>query len=146
RVDVEIVGERAHRELCAAAVARVLLVRVWAVHGAVVRRGVLADVLHHVDLAAHWPVDLLDVVSKHPERGPHALAGGDLHPRGEAAERLLEEAGLAPILRDDLARRVLTGTVPASEAAAALREGLRDDVEIAAALMGVRGPGRVVLP
>src|SRR5690348_13202356 len=38
------------------------------------RAWLLADVFHDVDFAAARPFDLADVVAKHPECRPHALA------------------------------------------------------------------------
>ena len=49
------------------------------------RRGLLADVLHNVDLTACWPVDTVDVVSQHPEGGPQALSIWNFHAGFKAA-------------------------------------------------------------
>src|SRR6266852_6108552 len=59
-----------------------------AMHGA----GLLADVLHDVDLAALGPSDGRDVVPQHPESGPHSLACGNLDARFKAAVGLAEES------------------------------------------------------
>src|SRR5256712_5211410 len=71
-VHVKGVGERARAHvICAADALRTGVP--GAVHRAVHPAGLLADVLHDVDLAARGPADRGDVVAQHPERGPQPL-------------------------------------------------------------------------
>ena len=63
-----------------------------AVDRAVDGGGLFADVFHDVDLAAFGPGDGFNVVAKHPEGGPDALALRDFDTGFEAAEGLGEEA------------------------------------------------------
>src|SRR5207244_4541732 len=56
-----------------------------AMHRAVYPAGLLANVLHDVDLAARGPADLVAVVAQHPEGGPQALPARDLNPSLHAA-------------------------------------------------------------
>jgi len=52
----------------------------------------LTDIFHDVDFAALRPADPFDVIAKHPEGGPDALALRDFDAGFEAAEGLREEA------------------------------------------------------
>src|SRR5437773_2628668 len=71
-VHVKGVGEGARGQvICAADALRTGVPR--AVHRAVHPAGLLADVLHDVDLAARGPADGGDVVAQHPESGPQPL-------------------------------------------------------------------------
>src|SRR5687767_6984825 len=51
-----------------------------------------ADILHHVDLAAPWPADGVDVGAEHPERRPESLSARDANASFEAAVGRLETA------------------------------------------------------
>src|ERR1700759_2504299 len=53
---------------------------------------VVAEVLHHVDLAAVGPTDPVVVASDGPERRPQALAAGQLDPRLQLPVARLEAA------------------------------------------------------
>src|SRR6266705_1739177 len=74
-----------------------------AVHAA----GLLADVLHDVDLAARGPPDVLAVLGKHPEGGPQALPARDLKARLYAAV-----PPPAHTFRLQSSRRVVTAAEP----------------------------------
>ncbi len=110
------------------------------VQGAVHGGGLEADVLHDVDLTGVGPPDLSDVVTEHPEGGPHALAARDLHARLDVAIGLRELAGgVQP------RGGVLAGAVPALVVGAVLLA--RGDDQMALAVeRGVVVAGGVVLP
>ena len=102
------------------------------VQASVHRRGLAADVLHDVDLAAGRPAHGRDVGSEQPERGPDPLAVRDLHAPFEAPVGVREKP-----LRLQARRRV--GPLEAVRT----REGLavRDDHQVAVAVeRGVGGP------
>src|SRR5262249_5819858 len=110
-----------------------------AVDGAVHGAGLLADVLHRVDLAAGGPADAADVAAQHPERRPHALAVRDLDAGLEVAVLLGEAArGVEP------GRGVLAGAVPAAVVGRVLLAGGDDQVAVAVQ-GGVAGAVGVVL-
>src|SRR2546426_1037090 len=67
-VDVKVVGEGTRTEVVRARDTRPTGIP-GAVDRAVHTAGLLADVLHDVDLAAGGPTDVGDVVAQHPERG-----------------------------------------------------------------------------
>ena len=94
----------------------------------------LADIFHDVYFAALRPAVRGDVLSQHPERGPHSLPSGNLDPRFKAAVGLREEA-----LRFQASRSIVTGnSICASE-----RFFLRGYDEIAALKLCVDGAIRV---
>ncbi len=109
-----------------------------AVQAAVDRARLLADALHHVDLAAGRPPAGEDVVAEEPERRPHPLALRDLDAGLEVAVGLGHLTG-----GDEPGRRVVTRSVPALGAGALLSGG---DGEVARAVEGgVGGAGGVGL-
>ena len=96
---------------------------VRAVQAAVYRGGLLADVLHNVDLAAAGPSPFSDVGAERPEGGPHALAVGNLDAgfdaavaHRELAQRLQARRGNLPIrcaqrLNDQVTLAILKGVL-----------------------------------
>src|SRR5438105_9179697 len=62
-------------------------------HAAVNDRGLLADILHHIDLAACGPSGFVDIITHHPEGWPHSLALGYLDSSLEEPILLLKQAG-----------------------------------------------------
>src|SRR4029077_15995869 len=107
-VHMEIVGERTRGEIVRSADAARARIA-GPVHRPVHDARLLADVFHDIDLAALRPTDGVDVVSKHPERGPKSLPARNANARLEATVRLREETR-----RLDARRRVATAPVPAA--------------------------------
>src|ERR1051326_579774 len=103
-------------------------------------RGLAADVLHDVDLAAARPTDRGDVVAEHPERRPHTLSAGNANASLEPAVGLGEEP-----LRLDARRCVATDSVPA-RIGRIRRLGNRSDDEMSTAIEAdVLGTRRIEL-
>src|SRR4030095_1148252 len=95
-----------------------------------------ADVFHDVDFAACGPADYVDVVSKHPKRGPDALTLGHLEARLKPPIGLSEAGGGLNTSRCVVAAyRIGTGEV-------LFQHG---DDEISVLLRGVLRPVGVVL-
>src|SRR5215472_10008492 len=106
------------------------------VHAAMHLVGLLADVLHDVDLAAGGPADGIDVVTEHPERGPDSLPGRNLDASLEAPVGLREVGGGL-----QAGRGVAAGDTVG--AGVVLLEHVDDEVSIL--LNGILGACRVVL-
>src|SRR5688500_5921297 len=100
-----------------------------------------ANVLHHVDLAAPWPANGVDVGAEHPERRPEALSARDANASLEATVGRLKSA-----FGDQPRRGVSTCPVPAAVGRIVRLGPRRDDEAASSVERGVRGAGRIILP